>query len=442
MKTIAILGIFFLSALNSFSQLEKIIVERYYVTDSNDATDLIGGGVEEGSVTYRIYVDMQPGTILKSIYGDAAHPFNISSTEIFFNNESDGQSFGKDFLKARYQENTVALDTWLTIGQTTRKQGPVTHYGILKYQDDNGSFIGGVNNDGGSELISAGLLINEDPSAGIPLTIADGMDTLDFTPTDWYSNGILDFVTGEDPTIFGSVNELSSFSSDNFILQNSGVKGVLPDSNQVIIAQLTTKGELSFNINIEVEFLVDGVTTIRKYVSTNDIVSSDEEYNPFLSYPFACGCNNPDFVEYDPSFICLAEGACLTPVVIGCMDPLACNYSEEANTQVENICCYPGWCANLNIEEVCPQLKGASFDVEVYPNPAENQLIYRVLSGEQSDISVKLYTVYGNTIYEETYLDAPFNLSGEIDLSSFPVGLYQLRVSSTLGEQITLIVKI
>jgi hypothetical protein len=154
MKTIAILGIFFLSTLNSFSQLEKIIVERYYVTDSNDATDLIGGGVEEGSVTYRIYVDMQPGTILKSIYGDAAHPFDISSTEIFFNNESDGQSFGKDFLKARYQENTVALDTWLTIGQTTRKQGPVTHYGILKYQDDNGSFIGGVNNDGGSELIT------------------------------------------------------------------------------------------------------------------------------------------------------------------------------------------------------------------------------------------------------------------------------------------------
>lgn len=97
MKTIAILGVFLLSALNSFSQLEKIIVERYYVSDANDATDVIGGVVEEGSVTYRIYVDMLPGTILKSIYGDASHPFNISSTEVFFNNESDGQTFAKDF---------------------------------------------------------------------------------------------------------------------------------------------------------------------------------------------------------------------------------------------------------------------------------------------------------------------------------------------------------
>lgn len=442
MKTIAILGVFLLSALNSFSQLEKIIVERYYVSDANDATDVIGGVVEEGSVTYRIYVDMLPGTILKSIYGDASHPFNISSTEVFFNNESDGQTFAKDFLKARYQENTVALDTWLTLGQTTRKQGPITHYGLLKNQDDNGSFIGGVNNDGGSEMVPTGLLINEDPSAGIPLTIADGMDTLDFTPTDWFSNGILDFVTGEDPTIFGSINELNSFSSTNFILQNSGVRGVLPDSNQVIIAQLTTRGELSFDINLEVEFLLDGVLTTRKYVSTNDIVNDNEEYNPFLSYPFACGCNNPDFVEYDPSFICLAAGACITPVIIGCMDPLACNYNEDANTQLENICCYPGWCANLNIEEVCPQLKGASFDVEAYPNPTEDRLIYRILSGERSNISVKLYTVYGNIVHDETFVDAPFNLSGEIDLSSFPVGLYQLRVSSELGEQITLIVKI
>ncbi len=442
MRLLVLISLFLIVPATSFSQLERVIVERYYVSDENDATDNIGGTLPAGSVTYRVYVDLMPGTILKSIYGDANHPFQISSTAPFFNNASDGQTFAKDFLKARYQENTVALDTWLTLGQTTRKQGPVTHYGILKDQDDNGSFIGGINNDGGSEMISTGLLINEDPTTGIPLAIADGMDTLDFTPSDWYSTGVLDFVTGEDPTMFGSINSLNSFSSTNFILQNSGVRGVIPDSNQVIIAQLTTLGELTFDINIEVEFLLDGVLTSRKYVSTNEITSDNEEYNPFLSYPFECGCNNPEFLEYDPSFICLDPTACVTPIVVGCMDPLACNYSADANIELENICCYPGLCANLNIEEVCPHLKGNSYDVEVYPNPAEDYVIYRILSGVSSNLSVRLYNMYGVVVMEETYQSADLNLSGEFNLSGLPVGLYQLKVNSDLGEQIKLIVKI
>ena len=71
---------------------------------------------------------------------------------MFFNNILDGQTFGKDFIKGRYLENTVALDTWLTLGQTAR-QGTKYFYGILKDQDTDGSFVGGVNNDGGSALV-------------------------------------------------------------------------------------------------------------------------------------------------------------------------------------------------------------------------------------------------------------------------------------------------
>ena len=69
-----------------FSQVENVIVERYYVSDSNDFTDTSGGIVPIGSTTYRIYIDIAPGSILKKIYGDANHPFEIKSTEVFFNN--------------------------------------------------------------------------------------------------------------------------------------------------------------------------------------------------------------------------------------------------------------------------------------------------------------------------------------------------------------------
>src|SRR4051812_13405140 len=99
-------------SVNVFSQVENVFVETYYISDSNDATDTTGGYLEPGTKTYRIYVDLAAGSKLLKIYGDANHALKFSSTENFFNNKADGQSFGKDFSKSRLQENTVALDSW------------------------------------------------------------------------------------------------------------------------------------------------------------------------------------------------------------------------------------------------------------------------------------------------------------------------------------------
>ncbi len=425
----------------SFGQLEKVIVERYYVSDANDATDITGGGLPEGSVTYRIYVDLAPGTLLKSIFGDAQHPFTISSSEVFHNNASDGQSFAKDFLRNRYLENTVALDTWLTLGQTA-KQGPNTYYGVLKDQDTDGSFIGGNNNDGGSAAIASGLLINADPSCGLALTLADGMDTLNSAPTNWFSNGVLDFLSGNDSTMFGSLVPNTSFYSESFSLSCSGVTGVIPDSNQVIIAQLTTMGEMTFQINLEVEYLVDDVPTIFHYVGTNEIANENEVYNPYLSYPYACGCNDPNYLEFDPTVICYEEGACATPVVLGCMDTLACNYDPDVNLNVSELCCYPGWCNNRNIEEVCPQLKGNSFDFAVYPNPTNGNITLNVINGISSNLEYIVYNSYGVAMIQNPIANAPLNYINEIDLSGISPGIYQMKVLTSQGEQHKLFVKL
>ena len=417
---------------NASAQLEKVIVEKYYVSDSNDFTDTSGGIVSIGSTTYRIYIDLAPGSILKKIYGDPNHPFEITSTEVFFNNILDGKSFGKDLTKVSLSENTVALDSWITLGQVPKKQGTKTYYGILKNQDDDGSFIGGINNDGGSSLITTGLLINNDPSCGIPLTVADGIDTMTVTPNSWTDVGVVDFTSGNDSTIFGSIVPQKEFISTGFSLSNSGVTGVNLDSNQIIIAQLTTKGDLSFKINLEIEQLINGLPTLVKYVAKDTLLLAGEIFSPLLSYPSSCGCDDPDFLEYSSSYVCYLEGSCQTPIKIGCMDSMACNYDPEVNINIENLCCYPGFCAGRNIEEVCPSLMGNDFDVNLYPNPTSGDITMNLISGNACNWNYEVYNTYGSVKLSGSFTttQSELNVVLPLDLSNIDLGMYRLKVSN------------
>ena len=411
-----------------FSQIENVVVEKYYVSDANDFTDNSGGILPIGSTTYRIFIDLAPGSILKKIYGDLNHPFEISSTEVFFNNILDGKSFAKDITKVSLEENTVALDSWLTLGQVVKKQGAKTYYGVIKNQDDDGSFIGGINNDGGSALIPTGLLVNNDPSCGIPLTSSDGIDTMTVTPLTWFDAGVVDFTSGNDSTIFGSLVPKKEFISTGFTLSNSGVTGVNLDSNQIIIAQLTTQGDLSFKINLELEELVNGVPTIVKYVAKDTLLVAGEIFSPFLTYPQSCGCDDPDFLEYNSSYVCYLEGSCQTPIKIGCMDSMACNYDPEVNLNIENLCCYPGKCNNRDIAVVCPELRGDSFEFLLHPNPVNGTLYLDVYSGFLAPITYTIFNTFGVKIIEKT-LDPALSITGEaIETSTLDNGLYHIQV--------------
>jgi hypothetical protein len=429
---------FFLIAvfqLNGFSQLEKVIVEKYYVSDANDATDTLGGGLPVGSTTYRIYVDLAPGSVLKKIYGDANHLFSIQSTAPFFNHESDGQTFAKDFVKNRYLEGTVALDTWLTLGQTTKTQAGKTYVGVLKNQDVDGSFIGGVNNDGGSELISTGLLVNNDANAGIPLIQSDGMDTMVNVPTVWTNVGLLDFSTGNDSTMFGSLQSKLGFESNDFYLASSGMKGLISDSNQILVAQLTTTGELSFHLNILVDALINGSMQTISYVSSNNTILSGEVFNPYLIYPTTCGCNNSNYFEFDPNATCLEPGSCITPIIIGCMDTMACNYDPAVNVSMPNLCCYPGKCNNRDIAIVCPALRGENFEFLVYPNPSSQDFFIDVYSGMANEsIQVEVFNTFGVKVYDHSYAPTGILTGEKLELSTTEKGVYHIKVQ--IGEQV------
>jgi len=411
------------------AQVERVIVEKYYVSDANDATDTTGGILDIGSTTYRIYIQLTPGSKLKMIYGDTLHAFKIASTSSFFNNKVDGQSFAKDFPKNRYQENTVALDSWLTLGQTTRV-GAKTYFGVLKTQDDDGSFVGGINNDGGSAAISNGLISNADPLAGIPVTTSDGMDTMSVLPSSWADYGILS--AGIDSTIFGSIKSDTSFISNNMGLQNSGATGVNPDSNQVLVAQLTTKGEISFELNVLVD--VPGLVLPVKYVSkfaAGDFNSDTLRISPYLTYPFACGCKDANYLEYNNQYSCNNSDSCKTLIKFGCTDTAACNYDADANFNLPSVCCYPGYCNDRDIAIICPKINDGRLRepiISLYPNPANDKIILEIAAGDNENVRYKIYNSLGAIVLESSLGFISGNVNQLINIPNIQTGIYLLRL--------------
>ena len=246
------LAILSISTANAQNGLENIIVEKYYVSDGNDTTmNSTGGVLPAGSVTYRIYADLLPGYKFQAAYGVPDHELRIQTTTLFFNNEDRG-AISPTYSKSQAANNTVMLDSWLSVGAACNGQ-----FGILKSEDDGVSTV--MNNDA--------VLQNTDTAAGIPLTMQDGM------------------VAGapEAVTIVGLTTESAMF--DN---QNDGTNGPLftsfngswaslngsigPDtvSNKVLIAQITTDGTFTFELNIQIGTPSGGV---ENYVARNPVAN-------------------------------------------------------------------------------------------------------------------------------------------------------------------------
>jgi len=423
------LALFINASLKAQDAIKKVIVETYYISNANDATDTIGGKLEPGSTTYRVYIQMKPGCKLTKIYGDVNHALKISSTATFFNNIDRGKVFGKDISKSSLSENTAALDTWLTIGQATNKYQSKTYFGVLKSQDKSGSFIGGINNDGGSAAIQGGLLTNNDPMAGIPLTSADGMDTMANVPSWQYNIGI------DDTTIFGSKIG-TQFISNNAIIQYSGVSGVNPDSNQVLVAQLTTKGNISFELNVEIlnPNPIGINPQIQDYVAKNGNPSNGVYRSPLLSYPPSCGCLDNNYKEFnDTLYGRNIQDSCKTRIVFGCMDPYSCNYNPNANVNLPSLCCYPGKCGDRDISVVCPELGSHSMKIKLFPDPAIEKLNVNILNMNSDNAVITVYNVYGNRLIEKSVSSSSDNFIQEIDISNFSKGIYYIKIQNNNG---------
>lgn len=278
MKKLLLLTIAVLSVIEvtKAQGLENIIVEKYYISDNNDTNvNSTGGVLPVGSVTYRIYVDMLPDYIFQSAYGDPNHECRIETTTLFFNNEDRG-AVHPTFSSNYCDDNTVMLDSWLSVGAASAGR-----MGIQKSQDDGVNTI--VNVDG--------VLQNTDPLMGIPLTQQDGL--IVGTPEPVVTVGI-----GTEIMVFDSQNDGTNgpvFSTFNGAWASlNGSVGPDPALNQVLIAQITTDGILSFQLNVQIRNQTTFV--VENYVASNP--TGTEVLFPALNYNSSTGISNSPVVDF------------------------------------------------------------------------------------------------------------------------------------------------
>jgi hypothetical protein len=247
-----------------FSQqgLEKIIVEKYYISTAEDTNaNNIAGKLPIGSTTYRIYVDLLPGYKFLAAYGSPEHELFIKSSTQFFNNEDHGAIIANVIPFRTLKKNTVMLDSWLSVGAAGEDC-----FGILKEQDDSLETV----------KHEKKFLQNTSRKIGFPLTIRDGLLKSDKVPRPFF------FHIDSAANAFNSIYKTGFFQVKNGAWAClGGTKGC--DSlttNRVLIAQITTDGELSFELNIQIATPIKGVS--QRFVARNPI--EDEICIPSLVY--------------------------------------------------------------------------------------------------------------------------------------------------------------
>jgi hypothetical protein len=435
------LTILIVTACSSMAQIKGLSVETYYISDVNDITDNTGGrSLPLGARTYRIYVELEPGSKVRKVYGDSLHPLSIMSDSVFYNNnDRPSNEFGYEIQASWYEDNpTLALDSWLTLGLASK-----THKGILKSKDNDGDIVAGSNNLGGTASIPGGLLVNTDPLMGLPLTTADGLVPNTILKGTWIDVGFKDGF-GNDTTIFGADSIGNVFKCYGCALQQTlGVEGPGQDSSRVLVAQLTTTGELKFELNLTLEQTdINGNTVLVDYVATDDTLRPGEVVSPFLSYPLACGCNDPMYLEYSGSYTCLEEDSCKTLIVFGCMDTMACNFNPNANFNISTLCCYPGYCNDLDISLVCPTLnlgRFASSNVLVYPNPSIGPLTVELYADKKQQATLEVYNAMGELVYADRIALSDKVTLSDHDITFLQDGVYLVRVT---GDQLNRSIRI
>lgn len=253
-KYLIIAGLILSGYFNLIAQsgLEGIFVEKYYESTARDTVGSESGGyLPIGSVTYRIYADLQPVYRLQAVYGVAEHELRMATTTRFYNCASFDGRTANDIQPANFKVNTLLLDSWVSVGAAA-----IDYQGIVKATDDSmDSYI--------LKNFTQGLLMNSTDETGDALTKKDGMKYLRYQPAAQLYN--LD----NDLRIFeyqykDSVRGLFS-TRDGAWASYGGSVGPQPD-NKVLIAQLTTDGVLSFELNLQLAVPNGGT---EKFVAKN-----------------------------------------------------------------------------------------------------------------------------------------------------------------------------
>lgn len=253
--------------------LEGVIVEKYYVSSASDTILADSNAyLPPGSVTYRIYADLKPVYRIQAVFGIEQHELRIQTSTRFYNCKSSDGRAANDIQPANLTKTMGMLDSWVSMGAAA-----LDYQGVMKTEDDTSA-----------NLVMQhvhGILRNNDPAAGIPLSERDGMRFLRYQPaTQFYhfDNDLHVFEYAWNDSVTGLLR-----TTDGAWASYGGAVGPQPD-NRVLIAQFTTDGVLSFELNIQIATPDGG---IEKYVARNP--DSEMQTLPSLIYSSDPGNASP-----------------------------------------------------------------------------------------------------------------------------------------------------
>ena len=230
--------------------LEGIILEKFYISSKEDnSKPELSGYLAPGSITYRIYVDLKPGYTFQAAYGAPNHQLYIKSTNLFYNHVEYGAEYPNRIPLRTYSRNTSRLDSWLSVGGAGENQ-----IGVLKSEDDTLNVF----------KTSGAYLKNHSKKMGVSLEVVDGMkEQFNLAFPTFYQM---------DSTIkgLGTITNTNTISTKNgaWASMGKGSQGADSLSNKILIAQLTTDGKLSYQLNLLIG-TPDGKS--EKYVAHNPI---------------------------------------------------------------------------------------------------------------------------------------------------------------------------
>ena len=221
--------------------VEGLMVEVYHVNPADKDRGPGTPPLPAGAVTYRIFLDLAEGHQLQAVYGDRNHPLHLGTTGRFYNDRFYGRETGDDVPVDHVREHIVALDSWITVAFATED-----HLAVPKRNDPDGSLFPNLRS--ATNSARAGDL----EGADICTSVSDGL-----VPTDSVIE-VVQFGMDLLPMAFNAddrnilVNDTLLHTTNGGWAVLGGANGASP-GNLVLIAQVTTDGELYYAFNVQVE---------------------------------------------------------------------------------------------------------------------------------------------------------------------------------------------
>lgn len=295
MKRLLLLVTAFAAWFSSTAQLNGVVIEEH-----NPQIQAPGYVAPAGMVTYRIYAEFaSPLDKVSALYGlplienaQAVGPcqqLRIETTTSWFNEATFGSNLGAGVNCAFFGfVPVIAADSWLSIGAQ-------------------------CNTDAGAAEIQAAVI--DPPSLNPHFNTANGTS-----------------LVMNDGAVFTLFTSPSGFGSG--------------PNNRVLLAQLTTTGEISYELNFQV-FLGNNQANEVRYVANNSCAGDNPAIEvdgsqlglvfpaPVADVP---GCTDALACNFDPAAT-IDDGSCLAldecgncggTSTSGCTDPAACNYDMAA----------------------------------------------------------------------------------------------------------------